>query len=47
MVGGYRIPWFVLRTPSHLGYTRCLFYGLSEFLVTLLGNSVEWHHTRC
>ena len=35
------------QTPSPLVHTRYLSFCLSEFLVTLLGKSVEWHHNRC
>ena len=39
---GFRTLCFESRTPSHLVHIRCLFFCLSEFLVTLLGNSIEW-----
>ena len=47
MGGGYRSLRFEPRTPSHIVHTRCLIFFLSEICVTLLGISVELHHTSC
>ena len=46
MVGGYRTLCLERRTISHLVHITFLFFYLSEFLVCLLGNSVEWNQNR-
>ena len=35
------------QTPSPLVHTMCMSFSVSEFLVTLLGKSVEGNHNRC
>ena len=47
MVGDHRSHRIEPQTPSPLMHTRCLSFRLGEFLVTLLGKSVERHHNRC
>ena len=46
MVGDHRSHRIEPQMPSPFVHTRCLSFCLSEFLVTLLGELVEWHHNR-
>ena len=47
MVGDYRSHRIEPRTLSHVEHTKCLIFGLSEILVTVLGTSVKLHQTSC